>query len=73
MLSACGTTKPTIIVQTELVREPIPAALVRPCQGPWNKPVRITGDFVQRGDVNEAALRKCAAQVEAIKKWDERP
>lgn len=62
-----------MIVQSEIVREPIPTALIRPCPEAWNKPVKITGDFVQRGDVNEAALRKCAAQVEAIRKWDERP
>ena len=62
-----------MIVQNEIVREPIPSALLLDCPKGWTKPVKITGDFVQRGDVNEAALRKCAAQVEAIRKWDERP
>lgn len=61
------------MVETQIVRDRIPAALLKACPKKFNKPVRITEDFIKRGDVNEAALRKCAAQIAAIRKWDERP
>lgn len=67
------TAKPAVLVQTEIVRDRVPAALLKACPTAYSKPIKVTGDFVARGDVNEAALRKCAAQVAAIKKWDERP
>lgn len=73
MLSGCVTAKPAVLVETQIVRDKVPAALLKACPSAFNKPIRITGDFIKRGDVNEAALKKCAAQVAAIKKWDERP
>ena len=33
----------------------------------------VTGDFVTRGDRNEASLRACAAQVDGIRAWDRGP
>jgi len=61
------------MIRTEVVRENVPDALVRPCPPRWRKaggPV-ATGDFVERGDHNEAALAACAAQVDSIRKWND--
>lgn len=73
ILSACTTTKPSVLIQNELIKGQVPPALLKDCPKPWGKEIRITEDFIKRGDVNEAALRKCAAQIAAIRKWDERP
>lgn len=46
----------------------MPAPLKRPCPGAWHKAggPETVADFVERGDVNEAALAVCSAQVNKI-------
>lgn len=66
------TTEPRIVVQSQVLKERVPDALLRPCPKPWSKAggPRTTEDFVNRGDVNQAALASCAAQVDGIRKWN---
>ena len=73
LLAGCMATKPPVLVKTDLIRDRIPASLLQLCPAPYRKAIKVTGDFIERGDHNEAALKKCAAQVAAIKKWNERP
>ncbi|TIW11306.1 MAG: hypothetical protein E5V66_14170 [Mesorhizobium sp.] len=50
----------------------LPDALKRKPPAVWSKPggPQVTGDFIERGDVNEAGLRVCTAQVGKIIDWD---
>ncbi|MDX8513509.1 hypothetical protein [Mesorhizobium captivum] len=61
-----------MVVKYVTVERHIPAALIRPPPPTWSKPggPQVTGDFVERGDVNEAGLRVCTAQVRKIAEWD---
>ncbi|RUM97932.1 hypothetical protein EET67_09970 [Pseudaminobacter arsenicus] len=61
------------MVQTEIVREKVPDALIQPCLKQWRKKggPATTEDFVKRGDANEDALRRCAAQIDGIREWSE--
>jgi len=49
----------------------VPAALLAPVPAPWRGNIRTTGDFVQRGDQDAAALRVCTAQIDAIRTWND--
>jgi hypothetical protein len=49
----------------------VPAALLNPVPPGWRGTIRTTGDFVARGDQDEAALRVCRAQVDGIRKWND--
>lgn len=59
------------MVRTEIVRDKLPDALLAPVPPAWSKPVKTTGDFIERGDQDAAALRVCRAQVDAIRKWSD--
>jgi hypothetical protein len=61
-----------VVTKTVTLERHIPAALIRPCAPKWSKPggPATTGDFVERGDVNEMRLTACAAQVRKIIAWD---
>ncbi|TGQ95436.1 hypothetical protein EN851_07925 [Mesorhizobium sp. M8A.F.Ca.ET.208.01.1.1] len=61
-----------MVVKYVTVERRIPAPLLRPPPPAWSKPggPAVTGDFVERGDVNEAGLRVCTAQVKKIGEWD---
>lgn len=54
------------------VERRIPAPLKRKPPAIWSKAggPQVTGDFIERGDVNEAGLRVCSAQVNKIIEWD---
>jgi hypothetical protein len=58
------------VAPPEIIKERVPAVLLRPCPPAWHGTIRTTGDFVERGDTNEAALKVCSAQVEGTRKWD---
>ncbi|RWN11743.1 hypothetical protein [Mesorhizobium sp.] len=79
-LSGCGTTKPSVIVETKVEKDRVPAALVAPIDAPWRKPgapanARAGGaetveDLFTRGDANETRLLVCTAQVNGVRAWD---
>jgi hypothetical protein len=81
----CGCTsspKPQVITELQPIERHIPAALKRKCQKIWTKQgavagdrlrgAKSAGDLLDRGDVNEAGLIKCSAQVDKIIEWDNR-
>jgi hypothetical protein len=80
MLSGCQTTKPSVIVETKLEKDSVPASLIAPVAPPWHKPgapanARIDGaetvdDLFTRGDVNKSRLLVCIAQVDGVRKWN---
>lgn len=61
-----------MVVKYVMVERHIPASLKRKCQGIWSKPggPAVTGDWIERGDVNEIGLVKCSAQMGKIIQWD---
>lgn len=59
-----------VVTRTEIVRPPVPAALIRSCPPAYKGPLRVTQDLITRGDHNEAALNTCAVQVAGIAKWN---
>lgn len=62
-----------MIVETRLIREKVPDTLTRPCPKAYAGPIEKTGDFVARGDHNEAALATCSAQVDGVREWNRGP
>lgn len=75
LCAGCTTTPPQVVVKYVIVERHIPAPLKRKPPAIWSKPggPAVTGDFIERGDVNEAGLRVCTAQVDKINKWDAGP
>ena len=71
ILSACSTSKNVIIPAPEVVREAVPAALVRPCPTRQRGPLKATADIVNRLTYTEGALATCAAQVDGVRAWNE--
>lgn len=67
----CKTVPPEVITKTVVVKERVPAALLKPCPAPYHKPIERTGHFIERGDHNEDALATCSAQVDGIRVWDQ--
>lgn len=63
------TVLPGVVVKTVVVKEKVPAALIKPCPPAYRKPITMTGDC-RRGDHNAAALATCSAQVDGIRAWD---
>ncbi|RUV20371.1 MAG: hypothetical protein E5X38_07470 [Mesorhizobium sp.] len=61
-----------MVVKYVTVERHIPDPLKRPPPSAWSKPggPAVTADFIERGDVNEAGLRVCTAQVNKIIEWD---
>ncbi|TIR00818.1 hypothetical protein [Mesorhizobium sp.] len=73
LCAGCTTTQPPkVVVKYVTVERHIPASLIRPPPPGWSKPggPEITADFIERGDVNETALRVCTAQIRKIAEWD---
>lgn len=71
--AACTTApKPAVVIEQRFVERHIPASLKRPCPKIWSKPggPAVTGDYVDKGDVNEAGLRICSARMNKIIAWD---
>ena len=66
----CTTVPPEVITKTVVVKEKVPAALIKPCPPAYRKPITTTGGFVEQGDHNAAALATCSAQVDGIRAWD---
>jgi len=66
------TPKPQVLIEQRFVERHIPASLKRPCPKVWAKAggPAVVADLIDRGDVNEAGLRVCAAQVRKIIEWD---
>ena len=71
ILSGCLTSKPAVVTAPVVVRESVPAALVRPCPPGQRKPLVTTGDIINRLTYTEAALATCSAQVDGIRAWNE--
>lgn len=71
ILSGCLTAKPAVVTARSVVRESVPAALVRPCPPRQRKPLVTTGDIVNRLIYTEGALATCAAQVDGVRAWNE--
>lgn len=70
IFASCSTTKERVVSKPEVIRERVPAALLRPCPGKSRKPIVTTGDIVNRLTYTEGALATCAAQVAKIRKWN---
>jgi hypothetical protein len=58
------------VAPPEIIKEKVPASLIADPPAGWRGTIRTTGDFVERGDRNEAALRVCRAQIDGIRKWN---
>lgn len=70
-ISACSlTSKPAVLVQHSIVKERVPAPLVKACPKKQRKPLKTTNDVVNRLIYTEGALAVCAAQIEGVRKWD---
>ncbi|NGO50410.1 Rz1-like lysis system protein LysC [Allomesorhizobium camelthorni] len=65
------TDEPMVVTAPVVIRETVPAALVRPCPPKSRKPLATTGDLVNRLTYTEGALATCSAQVDGIRKWNE--
>ncbi|RWG80960.1 MAG: hypothetical protein EOQ69_19450 [Mesorhizobium sp.] len=61
-----------MVVKYVTVERHVPDALKRPAPPAWSKPggPLTTNDFVERGDVNEAGLKVCSAQIRKLGEWD---
>lgn len=65
-------TQPAVVVKSRTIKLEIPAALLAPtCPKVWVKDggPATTGDFVKRGDVNEAGVKCREAKLAGIRKW----
>lgn len=69
-LSGCLTAEPTVVTAPVVIRESVPAALLRPCPPKQRKPLVTTADVVSRLTYTEAALSTCAAQIDGIRQWN---
>nr|WP_156398689.1 Rz1-like lysis system protein LysC [Mesorhizobium sp. Root102] len=72
LCAACTPTSPPILTKYVTVERHVPASFKRRCPARWHKPggPETTGDFVERGDANEAALAVCSARMDKIIAWD---
>ncbi|RWQ35865.1 MAG: hypothetical protein EOS20_17495 [Mesorhizobium sp.] len=59
-----------MLVQHSVVKETVPAALLKPCPAKQRKPLVTTGDIVNRLIYTEGALAVCAAKVDGVRKWN---
>ena len=64
------TAKPTVVAAPSVIREKIPASLLRPCPGKSRKQLVTTGDIVDRLTQTESALATCSAQVDGVRRWN---
>lgn len=71
-ICACSwTAKPAIFSAPVVIRERVPAALLRPCPPKSRMLLATTGDLVNRLTYTEGALATCSAQVDGIRRWNE--
>jgi hypothetical protein len=61
-----------VVIEQRFTVRHIPSTLKRPCPDIWRKAggPEVVGDLIDRGDVNEAGLRICAARMNKIIAWD---
>lgn len=71
ILTGCLTSKPQVVTATTIIRDEVPAALLRPCPPKQRKPLVTTADIVNRLTYTEGALATCTAQVDGIREWSE--
>lgn len=71
ILTGCLTNKPQVVTATTIIRDEVPAALLRPCPPRQRKPLVTTADIVNRLTYTEGGLAICSAQVDGIRKWSE--
>ena len=71
ILTGCLTSNPTVVTAPVVVRESVPAALVRACPPKQRGSLKTTGDLVNRLTYTEGALATCAAQVDGVRAWNE--
>lgn len=71
ILTACSTNRPALVTSSTVIREQVPAVLVRPCPPRQRKPLVTTADIVNRLTYTEAALATCSAQVDGVRAWGE--
>ena len=64
--------EPQVVVKPQVIRQKVPAALLRPCPRKQRGPIETTGDVIDRLTWTESALATCAAQVDGIRKWNAR-
>ena len=71
ILTGCLTDKPAVVTAPQVIRETVPAALVRPCPPKQRGPLKATSDIVNRLTYTEGALAACSAQVDGVRAWNE--
>ncbi len=71
ILTGCLTDKPAVVTATQVVRETVPAALLRPCPPKQRGKLTATSDIVNRLTYTEGALATCTAQVDGVRAWNE--
>ena len=69
-LSGCSPSNPTPTPAPILNPAPIPAGLLVPCPGKYAGPLNTVGDLLTRGNVAEASLAQCSAQVNSLIDWN---
>lgn len=71
MASGCSlAAKPTVVVEQQIIREQVPAALLQDFTVPKRKLER-TSDIIAKLNDTEAARQKYAAQVAGLKEWNQ--
>lgn len=71
ILTGCLTSKPAVVAAPEVIREAVPAALIKACPPKQRGPLKTTGDVVNRLTYTEGALATCTAQVDGVRAWNE--
>ena len=69
--TGCSTVKPAVVTAPQVIRETVPAALVRPCPKKQRGSLKTTADVVNRLTYTEGALDTCSAQVDGVRAWSE--
>jgi len=70
LLTACGsTTELKVVTQTRDVFVLPPAALITPCDIPFDAPPLTRDEAVERDLVWKGALDKCGKKPDKIKEW----
>ena len=71
LCASCSTVRTATVVDTKIVRDRVPSALLTPCAKPKRQPAAKTvGVIVSRLQYTESALRECGAKVDGVRAWD---
>lgn len=71
-LGCASTSKPSVVVETKVVKLSVPDALLLPCpKKDRSRKIVTTGDIVSRLNWTEGALAKCSAQIDGIRAWNQ--